>query len=1167
MSSPAHPIQNLSFIALPVLAQGGKASRYSVVDTQGQPNHPEKSVRIGNDLVLTLENGMEVVLKNFFLAAKAVRTRPAPSDNQDASEAAPQWLQFENGHRVAKMDGAKKGAMTDGMADGHTSILFADASQFAGLQYQYQGPENLLLAQADLVTDTNTVTDTVADPVTEAAAASPVIPPGDIAYYGVLDSPQVRAALAVVTIGGVAIAAGGGSGSGGNSLPVSQTGPTISSGALAQAIAEKPVADQVVYTADSTASGVIYSLKSSTGDVSAFAINGSSGAVTLTGNPDYETQASYRFTVIATDAAGNTGEKAVTLAVANLDDTAPTFSSGTTATAIAENSGANQVVYTAAATDTDFIAPNTASSVSYSLKPDVGDASAFTIDSSTGEVRLRGNPDFETRPGNSYRFTVIATDAAGNAREQAVTLAITNVDESAPTFSRAGNLTIVENTAAGKVVYTARATDTDYVFPATASSVSYSLKAGTGDAAAFSIHSSSGKVTLTSSPDYETKARYSFAVIATDAAGNTSEQAVTLVVINLDETAATFSSAATATPIAENSAASQVVYTAVATDADFVSPATASSVSYSLKENTDDAAAFTIASHSGAVTLTASPDFETKSSYRFTVIATDATGKTSEQAVTLAVTNLDDAAPTFSSGDTATAIAENSGAGQVVYTAVATDTDFPGETGSVSYSLKANTGDEAAFSIDSSTGAVTLTASPDFEAMPSYRFTVVAADAAGNATERPVTLAITNVNDVGPVITGIPATVQTNSVNLPSRMDNFSVADVDSSTLYVTLTPTNGSIGGFTAGTLNGLNGLGGLRGLSGLTIAMDGNSIQLTGPATLINTALENATFASSTTGAGSVSVRVSDTSLADTAASTSSTATYHFNTVVPLLRIKDGQDAFINRTETGIDMEVTIDSLVAGDIIIQTRTHVGDFYRTIREDEASTHIANVGVVEGDVVTRNRVIPGAHDGQKTYQVILVVGDFTSASNIVIWTVDDKVPTLDLNGAVLAGNDTSTTINTADLVSFGSSTAILPNVAAVTDADVLKIVLDFADTAANNAPKPGDHLKIGSMNGSDEYFNLNSAVNLGTTTGDLTLGGQSGLDYSYEADTHKLTLFKHDGSVFDASNIDGVLKAMQFMSSASPVDGQRDFSVHLIDQAGNDGSAAAHLLVQAVIPA
>ncbi|MCX8518371.1 MAG: hypothetical protein ORN29_10015 [Rhodoferax sp.] len=147
--------------------------------------------------------------------------------------------------------------------------------------------------------------------------------------------------------------------------------------------------------------------------------------------------------------------------------------------------------------------------------------------------------------------------------------------------------------------------------------------------------------------------------------------------------------------------------------------------------------------------------------------------------------------------------------------------------------------------------------------------------------------------------------------------------------------------------------------------------------------------------------------------------------------------------------------------------------------------------------------------------------------------MDDKVPTPDLNGAVLAGNDT-TTINSADLVSFGSSTAILPNVAAVTDADVLKIILDFADTAAANAPKSGDHLKIGTINGSAEFFDLTSTVNLGNTTGNLTLGGQSGLDYSYDHATHQLTLFKHDGSTFAASNIDGVLKAMQFMGRLSP---------------------------------
>ena len=51
--------------------------------------------------------------------------------------------------------------------------------------------------------------------------------------------------------------------------------------------------------------------------------------------------------LVATDVAGNSSERTVTLAVNNVDDTAPTFTSGATATAITENSGAGQVVYTA----------------------------------------------------------------------------------------------------------------------------------------------------------------------------------------------------------------------------------------------------------------------------------------------------------------------------------------------------------------------------------------------------------------------------------------------------------------------------------------------------------------------------------------------------------------------------------------------------------------------------------------------------------------------------------------------------------------------------------------------------------------------------------------------------------------------------------------------------
>src|SRR5437588_1511354 len=98
----------------------------------------------------------------------------------------------------------------------------------------------------------------------------------------------------------------------------------------------------------------------------------------------------------------------------------------------------------------------------------------------------------------------------------------------------------------------------------------------------------------------------------------------------------------------------------------------------------------------------------------------------------------------------AAAIDENSGAGQVVYTATSTDTGDIA-TGSTSYSLGGT--DAGAFSIDSSTGAVTLTGNPNFEAKSSYSFSVTATDAAGNHSAQAVSLKSTHLNDIPTRIT------------------------------------------------------------------------------------------------------------------------------------------------------------------------------------------------------------------------------------------------------------------------------------------------------------------------------------------------------------------------------------------------------------------------------
>ena len=613
------------------------------------------------------------------------------------------------------------------------------------------------------------------------------------------------------------------------SLVINQVAPGITSGATATALNENAGLSQTVYTTTTAgiAGNIVYSLKPATGDGSSFTINSNTGVVKLNSNPNYEIKTSYNFTVVAT--AGSTVfQKAVTLAINNLDEQAPTFTSGSTATAINENSGAGQAVYAAISTDTtDYVSGST----TYSLKANnFDDAAAFSINGTTGAVTLTANPDYEAyRYG--YHFTVVATDAANNKREKAVTLAINNLDDTAPNITSGSTATaLAENTSAGRVVYTANSTDTNDV--CTGSTV-YSLKAATGDVSAFSINASSGAVTFTGTADYETKAIYSFTVVATDTAGNFSEKAVTMAITNKDEVAPTFTSGDAATPIIENSGAGQVVYTATSTDTvDIVS---GMYTRYSIKAGTGDASAFSINMGTGAVTLTGNPDYETKSSYSFTVVATDQSanatekavtlqiidaaelsnvvensntglnqlvysasggasyslkqtsdaglaidpatgavtltvnpdyevkrsynftvlvtdggGTTTEQVLTFSITDVDDTAPSFSSPTTAAAaIDENSGAGQVIFSAYTTDPDSL----STVYSLKANAGDASAFTINASTGAVTLTGNPDFETKASYTFTVVATDPANNFSEQAVTLAINNLDEVAPTIT------------------------------------------------------------------------------------------------------------------------------------------------------------------------------------------------------------------------------------------------------------------------------------------------------------------------------------------------------------------------------------------------------------------------------
>ena len=178
-----------------------------------------------------------------------------------------------------------------------------------------------------------------------------------------------------------------------------------------------------------------------------------------------------------------------------------------------------------------------------------------------------------------------------------------------------------------------------------------------------------------------------------------------------------------------------------------------------------------------------------KSTYTFTVVATDAANNSAEQPVSLTIGNVNDTPVTITSSATAAAITENSGAGQVAYTAAAT-----ASTGAaITYSLKA-VGDVSAFSINASSGVVTLGENPNFEAKSSYSFTVVATDAAGNFSEQTVSLAINDIVDEAlPSVSAVAITSAVGAQNgVLNAGDTVNVTVTMSENTVVGGTPTIG---------------------------------------------------------------------------------------------------------------------------------------------------------------------------------------------------------------------------------------------------------------------------------------------------------------------------------------------------------------------------------------
>jgi protocadherin Fat 4 len=522
--------------------------------------------------------------------------------------------------------------------------------------------------------------------------------------------------------------------------------PVSDSNAAANAVTENAaIGTTVGITAfasdgDATTNGVTYSLTDDAGG--RFAIDATTGVVTVAGAIDREAGATRSITVTATSQDGSTATQSYTITINDADefDVTPVGDSNAAANAVTENAAIGTTVgITAFASDGDA----TNSGVTYALTDDAG--GRFAIDATTGVVTVAGAIDREA--GATQAITVTATSADGSTATQSYTIAINDVDEfdvTAVTDSNAAANAVTENAAIGTVVgITAFASDGD----ATNSGVTYALTDNAGGR--FAIDATTGVVTVAGAIDREAGATQAITVRATSADGSTATQSYSIAVGDVDEFDVTpvGDSNAAANAVTENAAIGTVVgITAFASDGD----ATNSGVTYALTDNAGGR--FAIDATTGVVTVAGAIDREAGATQAITVRATSADGSTATQSYSIAVTDVDefDVTPVSDSNAAANAVTENAAIGTTVgITAFASDGDATNS--GVTYALTDDAGGR--FAIDATTGVVTVAGAIDREAGATQAITVTATSADGSTATQSYSIAVTDVDefDVTPV--------------------------------------------------------------------------------------------------------------------------------------------------------------------------------------------------------------------------------------------------------------------------------------------------------------------------------------------------------------------------------------------------------------------------------
>ena len=453
-----------------------------------------------------------------------------------------------------------------------------------------------------------------------------------------------------------------------------------------------------------------------------FTIGEETGEITVAATLDHETADEYTLTVEADDGNGGTDTATVTVTVTDVAE-APAFDQASYTFEVAENAVVDHVVGTVSATD-----PDEDDEVSYAITTGDGER-RFTIGEETGEITVAASLDHEST--DEYVLTVEADDGNGGTDAVTVTVTVTDVAE-APSFEEASYaFEVAEDAEVLDVVGTVSATDPDED-----DEVSYSITTGDGDGK-FTIGEETGEITVAAALDHEITDEYALTVEADDGNGGTDSVLVTITVIDVAEGPPPAPAGLTTT-LAEG------VFTISWTAVDGASR-------YEVQHRTDAAdSQWTALPETTGLSATYEPvdGPGCSTEYRFRVRAYgDDDNYTEMWGVESDVERVETATcpPEFGEASYFFFIRDTSAIDGAVGTVSATDPD-DGDT--VGYAITAGN-DAGKFSINSTTGQLTVAGTFDIAATPYYTLTVEASDGQGgkDTAEAVVSLTIADCHN------------------------------------------------------------------------------------------------------------------------------------------------------------------------------------------------------------------------------------------------------------------------------------------------------------------------------------------------------------------------------------------------------------------------------------